>query len=92
MHLLYLDDAGSAKNPKERYLVLGGVAVFEAQAHWITREMDNLAASIDAASANAIEFSRVRSILRTLVAIGPDGSGAAKRNYQKRAAGASKGL
>jgi hypothetical protein len=56
MHLLYLDDAGSAKNPKERYLVLGGVAVFEAQAHWITREMDNLAASIDAANANAIEF------------------------------------
>jgi hypothetical protein len=56
VHLLYLDDAGSAKNPKERYLVLGGVAVFEAQAHWITREMDNLAVSIDAANANAIEF------------------------------------
>lgn len=45
MHLLYLDDAGSAKNPNERYLVLGGVAVYEAQAHWVTRELDKLAVS-----------------------------------------------
>jgi hypothetical protein len=56
VHLLYLDDAGSAKNPNERYLVLGGVAVYEAQAHWVTRELDKLAASIDSANADAIEF------------------------------------
>ena len=28
MHLLYLDDAGSFKNPTEDYLVLGGVSVY----------------------------------------------------------------
>ena len=30
MHLLYLDDAGSAGNKREEYLVLGGVSVYEA--------------------------------------------------------------
>ncbi|MCY4353337.1 MAG: IS1595 family transposase [Truepera sp.] len=43
MHLLYLDDAGSASNSNEQYLVLGGVSVYEAQSHWITRELDRLA-------------------------------------------------
>lgn len=43
MHLLYLDDSGSAGNPTEEYLVLGGVSVFEAQADWITLELDKLA-------------------------------------------------
>ena len=42
MHLVYLDDAGSASNPNEQYLVLGGVSVFEAQPHWVTRELDKL--------------------------------------------------
>jgi hypothetical protein len=31
MHLLYLDDAGSAGNKSEEYLVVGGVSVYEAQ-------------------------------------------------------------
>lgn len=35
MHLLYLDDAGSASNPGEAYLVLGGVSIFEAQVDYI---------------------------------------------------------
>jgi hypothetical protein len=56
VHLLYLDDAGSAKNPNERYLVLGGVAVYEAQAHWITTELDRLAAIFHAADPTALEF------------------------------------
>ena len=56
MHLLYLDDAGSEKNPTESYLVLGGVSVFEAQADFITRELDKLAQSIDPANPQSIEF------------------------------------
>jgi len=56
MHLLYLDDAGSAANPNEEYLVLGGVSVFEAQAQWITQELDNLAAGIHPADPYAVEF------------------------------------
>lgn len=56
MYLLYLDDAGSAANPKEEYFVLGGISVFEAQAHWFTQELDTLAASIDAADPHSVEF------------------------------------
>ena len=56
MHLLYLDDSGSAGNPSEEYLVLGGVSVFEAQANWITRRMDELAESIDPRDPHGVEF------------------------------------
>jgi hypothetical protein len=56
MHLLYLDDSGSAGNTTEDYLVLGGVSVFEAQAHWITQELDKIAEDIDPSSPHAIEF------------------------------------
>lgn len=56
MHLLYLDDAGSANNPGERYLVLGGVAVYEAQADWLTRELDIIAAEFDGTHPDSVEF------------------------------------
>ncbi len=56
MYLLYLDDSGSAGNQDEEYLVLGGVSIYEAQAHWITTELDTLAQSIDADDPHSVEF------------------------------------
>jgi hypothetical protein len=56
MHLLYLDDSGSAPNAREEYLVLGGVAVHETQALWITRELDRLAASLCPSDPDSVEF------------------------------------
>lgn len=56
MHLLYLDDSGSAGNQDEEYLVLGGVSIYEAQAHWITTELDALAQSINADDPHGVEF------------------------------------
>jgi len=56
MYLLYLDDSGSAANANEDYLVLGGVAVYEAQANWFTQELDKLAETIDAANPHGVEF------------------------------------
>src|SRR3989339_1804856 len=56
MYLLYLDDSGSAANVNEDYLVLGGVAVYEAQAHWFTQELDKLAETVDAANPHRVEF------------------------------------
>ena len=56
MHLLYLDDSGSANNPNEEYLVLGGVSVFEAQAHWVTQQLDELAQTIHPADPYSVEF------------------------------------
>jgi hypothetical protein len=56
MHLLYLDDAGSAPNPEESYFVLGGLSVYEAQAHFLTQELDKLAQSIDPKTPDSVEF------------------------------------
>lgn len=56
MYLLYLDDAGSAGNPNETHLVLGGFAVFERQAYWIAHELDKLASNIVSESPNRVEF------------------------------------
>lgn len=56
MHLLYLDDAGSAANRNEEYLVLGGVSVFEAQSSFLTQELDKLAESIRPEAPQEVEF------------------------------------
>ena len=56
MLLLYLDYAASAANPNEDYLVLGGVSVYEAQAHWVTQQLDALAESIEASAPHSVEF------------------------------------
>ena len=56
MHLLYLDDSGSANNKDEEYLVLGGVSLFEPQVNWLTQQLDLLAESIDAKNPQGVEF------------------------------------
>jgi len=56
MHLLYLDDSGSASNQNEDYFVLGGFSIYEAQANYFVQEMDKLAATINAADPHSIEF------------------------------------
>ena len=57
MHLLYLDDAGSVKNPSEEYVILGGVSIFESQATGlITQRLDTLAQSIHPADPHRVEF------------------------------------
>jgi hypothetical protein len=42
MHLLYLDDAGSISNTKERNFVLGGICIFERQAYWLQQELERI--------------------------------------------------
>lgn len=56
MHLLYLDDAGSAGNKSEEYLVLGGISVFEAQSSFLTNELDKIAAGFTPTNPHDIEF------------------------------------
>jgi len=55
-HLLYLDDAGSVPNANEGYYVLGGVSVYEAQADWFSRQLDDLAQTINPADPASVEF------------------------------------
>ena len=56
MYLLYLDDSGSAQNPNEDYLVLGGVSIFEGRISWLSGELDKLAAKVDPANPEGVEF------------------------------------
>jgi hypothetical protein len=56
MYLLYLDDSGSAPNVNEQHLVLGGIALFDAQVNYITRELDRIAARINPADPQCVEF------------------------------------
>lgn len=43
MHILYLDDAGTVGNHEERYFVLGGVALFERQIHFLNEQLEQVA-------------------------------------------------
>jgi hypothetical protein len=45
MYVLYLDDAGSVTNPKERHFVLAGIAIYEQQIHWLGQELERVAAT-----------------------------------------------
>lgn len=56
MILTYLDDAGSAKNPDEEYLVLGGLCVSEHQVNDLTHALESLAAKYDPAAPDIVEF------------------------------------
>ena len=56
MHLLYLDDSGSAANQSEEYFVLGGVSVYEAQTDWFTQELNTLASSVQSSDPTSVEF------------------------------------
>jgi hypothetical protein len=46
MYILYLDDSGSAQNPQEKNLVLGGISVYERHTYWFTQKLDELATKI----------------------------------------------
>jgi hypothetical protein len=56
MYIFYLDDSGSTENPQEQHLVLGGISVYERHTYWFTQELDKLAAKIDSANPQDIEF------------------------------------
>jgi hypothetical protein len=44
MYLLYLDDAGAVANTTEQHFVLGGICLFERQAYFLARTLDELVA------------------------------------------------
>ena len=46
MYVLYLDDAGSVSNSKEKHFILAGIAVFERQAFYLQKGLDDLVAAL----------------------------------------------
>lgn len=56
MYLLYLDDSGSAPNPKEEYFVLGGLCILEHRISWLTDRINKFVESIEPQNPDAIEL------------------------------------
>ncbi len=56
MYIFYLDDSGSAPNPLEQNVVLGGISVYERDTYFFTQQLDTLAATIDSSNPQSIEF------------------------------------
>ena len=59
MHLLYLDDSGSVRNPADRHLILAGLAVFERVPYWFSRQLDIIAREIRPEDWQELEFRGV---------------------------------
>lgn len=56
MHLLYVDESGSVPDPKQKFFVLAGVAVFERKTHWIEQRLNDIAAGFSPDDPHAIEL------------------------------------
>lgn len=56
MHLLYLDDSGSANDASQRYFVLAGLSLFERQGFWLAQQLDQIAAKFNPADPSSIEL------------------------------------
>jgi hypothetical protein len=56
MHLLYLDHSGEVTDPDQFHIVMAGIACFERQTHWISAELEKIAARFNPAEPAAIEL------------------------------------
>ncbi|GEO40724.1 hypothetical protein SAE02_48720 [Skermanella aerolata] len=56
MYVLYLDDAGSVTNPKERHFVLAGIAINEQQIHWLGQELERVVATTKHHTPSSLEL------------------------------------
>lgn len=56
MHILYVDDSGSADNPNDRFFVLAGISVFERGLYHLIKAVDTLVASFDLGDPDEIEL------------------------------------
>lgn len=56
MHLLYLDDSGSVSNPNDRHIILAGLSIFERNGHWLTSNLDRIAARVWPDAPDSLEF------------------------------------
>ncbi|PTY03629.1 DUF3800 domain-containing protein [Verrucomicrobia bacterium LW23] len=56
MYLLYADESGHVADPKQKYFILAGFAVFERQGFWLAEQLDQIAAKFDPASPETVEL------------------------------------
>jgi hypothetical protein len=62
MHILYLDHSGNPDDVRQRHVVLAGVSVFERQTHWLSQQVDEIAARFNPSDPSSVEIhaSRMR--------------------------------
>jgi hypothetical protein len=56
MHLLYADESGSSRDPKQIQLVIAGISVFERQGFWLCNNLDQIAARYNPADPSSVEL------------------------------------
>ncbi len=56
MHVLYVDDSGSAGNASERFFILGAVSVFERGIYHLIKSVDDCVAGFDLGDPHEIEL------------------------------------
>jgi len=56
MYLLYCDESGTTKDPKQIHYLFSGICTFERQSYWIANEMDKIASTFNPADPHSIEF------------------------------------
>ena len=47
MFFLYVDESGNPARPNQEHFILAGVTVFERKTHWLSRDLEKIAASFD---------------------------------------------
>lgn len=56
MHLLYVDESGSAADASQKHFILAGVSVFERQTHWIEQTLNDIATRFDPINPHSLEL------------------------------------
>lgn len=56
MFLLYADESGTPGGPDQEHFVLAGISVFERKAHWLSLELDKIAARFCPEEPSSIEL------------------------------------
>lgn len=56
MFLLYADESGSPGGSDQDHFILAGITVFERKAHWLSLELDKIAAQFHPADPGALEL------------------------------------
>jgi hypothetical protein len=56
MFLLYVDESGDVNNPKDDYFVLGGAAIYETTAYFISEDLDQIQEKWFPSATEPIEF------------------------------------
>lgn len=56
MYLLYADESGTPGGADQEHFILAGITVFERKAHWLSLEMDKIAARFNPENPNGVEL------------------------------------